>query len=57
MSRHSKKRHASDQEQEQETGEESNSTKVVCKGKDTEQSHNIHPKACNSERTCQFCWR
>lgn len=57
MSRHSKKRHASDQEQEQETGEESNSTKVVCKGKDTEQSHNIQPKACNNERTCQFCWR
>lgn len=57
MSRHSKKRHASDQDQEQEHGEESNSMKVVCKGKDTEQSQNTQQKPCNNERTCRFCWR
>ena len=55
MSRHTKKRHASDQEQEQNHNEESNATKVVCKGKDTEQSHNTQQKACNSERTGRFC--
>lgn len=57
MSRHSKKRMASNQEQEQKHDEEVNATKMVCNGKGTEQSENKQQKGPKSERTCLFYGR